>query len=352
MELEAIHQEMLEEISDSYQKSPGFPAYDFTRAFALAVLSLDGDVEAAESRLDPDLLEGDDLDLYVYQHAGITRRQAGYAEAEMMYLGTGVITEGDAFATETGLMFYALENRTNPGQTFRARAEEPGAAWNVAIGAITVMPVQIAGVEMVSNVNAASGGADAESDEALRERFYDTLRHPSNGGNIYAYRQWALSVEGVGRAMVFPTPEGPNTVEVCIVDRNGTMPTEDLIAEVQDVIDPNHNGDGTGEAPIGAVCTVMAPEELGVSVEVTLTLADGAEQSAVQAAAVLSIRAAISAAALAGGVLRYASLADAVMVDGVADFTGLYVNGTTRSISPGDREIPVCRGVLIHYAGT
>ena len=42
-DVETIHQEMLAELSDSYQKTPGFPAFDFLRAFALAAASLAGD---------------------------------------------------------------------------------------------------------------------------------------------------------------------------------------------------------------------------------------------------------------------------------------------------------------------
>ena len=53
---------MLNAISDRYQKTTGFPAYDFTRAFALAVLSLDGDIELAEANLDVDNLTGVALD--------------------------------------------------------------------------------------------------------------------------------------------------------------------------------------------------------------------------------------------------------------------------------------------------
>lgn len=64
LELEQIHEDMLNAIHDRYQKTLGFPAYDFTRAFALAVLSLDGDVEVAERRLNVENLTGQELDLF------------------------------------------------------------------------------------------------------------------------------------------------------------------------------------------------------------------------------------------------------------------------------------------------
>ena len=52
LDLAEIHQQMLDGIGERYQKTTGFPAYDFTRAFAIAVLSLDSDIAVAEEKLD------------------------------------------------------------------------------------------------------------------------------------------------------------------------------------------------------------------------------------------------------------------------------------------------------------
>ena len=74
LELNQVHKDMLSAISDKYQKTAGFPAYDFTAAFALAILSLDADISAAEAHADVDNLTGVDLDEYIKQHRGMFRK--------------------------------------------------------------------------------------------------------------------------------------------------------------------------------------------------------------------------------------------------------------------------------------
>lgn len=58
LEFDTVHREMLARIPDRYQKTAGFPAYDFTAAFAQAVLSLDDDIATAEANLNVDNLTG------------------------------------------------------------------------------------------------------------------------------------------------------------------------------------------------------------------------------------------------------------------------------------------------------
>ena len=70
-DVNTIHREMLEELDSTYQRTPGFPAFDFTRAFALGLASLEDDVAAAEARLDPENLTGTDLERYVWQHRAV-----------------------------------------------------------------------------------------------------------------------------------------------------------------------------------------------------------------------------------------------------------------------------------------
>ena len=75
-------------------------------------------------------------------------------------------------------------------------------------------------------------------------------------GNIYHYKKWALEVAGVGDAKIKPLWDGDNTVKVVIINSNKEVPSSDLINAVQNHIDPDSNGLGLGEAPIGAYCTV------------------------------------------------------------------------------------------------
>ena len=349
MSLTELHEAMLEDLDDSWQKTPGFPAYDFTRAFALAAQSLSGDVEAAEDRLDPDLLTGYDLDTYVWQHRGLSRKYGTNASATLRVVsGSGTVHAGDAFQTVSGILFYADETVTvGTGDTFTVTAAEAGAAGNVSAGEIAYMPVTIPGIGSVVNDAAASGGYDDETDDELRGRFYLSMRYPANGGNVAAYQEWAMSVEGVGRAVVVPTPRGPNSVDVYLVDANGAPAGEALVASVQELIDPNEAGDGAGTAPIGAVCTVQAAEDVDVDVAVTIVLEEDADGDTVRAAVEASLGQAVAAAGLSGGILRYVAMANAVMVEGVADFSGLTLNGEEASITVESTEVPVIGEVTV-----
>ena len=220
LDLQQVHQEMLDRIDNRYQKTVGFPAYDFTRAFALAVLSLDGDIAIAEANLRIENMTGQWLDDYILQHSGLVRKYGTYATTNLRVVtGAGEIQAGDLFSTLSGVEFYATtDGYYEEGDTFPVRAYVAGESGNVDAGTITFFPVTIAGIAAVTNDAPAAGGYDAESDDDFRDRFLDYLQNPNNGGNQNAYIQWAMSVAGVGRVRVFPQALGKNTVEVCIVD--------------------------------------------------------------------------------------------------------------------------------------
>ena len=346
LELEQIHEDMLNAIHDRYQKTLGFPAYDFTRAFALAVLSLDGDVEVAERRLNVENLTGQELDLFVFQHRGLSRRYATYATATLRVVtGSGTIQAGALFSTASGVEFYATTDGSyTEGDTFPVRAYLAGESGNVEAGTITYMPVAIAGIAAVTNDAPATGGYDEESDDELRERYYNDLRNPNNGGNQQAYIAWALSVPGVGRVRIFPQALGANTVEVCIVDATMEAADSSLISQVQELIDPNNNGDGAGEAPIGAVATVTTAAEVAISVSATIVLAEEADLGTVTEAVKTNLTEYLREITFAEGTtyVSYAQLSSVVSsTEGVLDQSGLQVNGGSVNIPLTDRQVPV-----------
>ena len=340
---------MLEALDPSYQRTPGFPAFDFTRAFALGLASLEEDVEKAEARLDPENLTGADLERYVWQHRAVERKQAAYASGTLrVTAGAGRIYAGALFATAAGVQFMADgDQNVETGDTFAVSAVEPGSAGNAAAGTVIAMPVTIQGIGGIVNDEAFTGGYDQESDEELRARYYEVLQRPANGGNVYQYEQWAKAVEGVGRVFVYPTPRGPNTVDVTLVDSNGNPADSDLIAEVQAMLDPNHNGDGMGEAPIGAVCTVGPAATKAVDFDVAVSQEPGIGDTgdAIREALAVLIR----KTALEGGPLKAIAAADAVMVEGVTDIIWLRMNGGTWAVRFDEGEIPVLGEVTVSY---
>lgn len=82
----------------------------------------------------------------------------------------------------------------------------------------------------------ATGGTDAESDASLLARLLDLIRRPPAGGNQYDYKKWALSVDGVTSAFVYPLRRGLGTVDVAITSGD-SLPIDETVRAVQDYID-------------------------------------------------------------------------------------------------------------------
>ena len=155
--------------------------------------------------------------------------------------------------------------------------------------------------------SALSGGADIETDDALRARLIARIQQPPQGGSDYDYVAWALAVEGVTRAWCYPAELGLGTVTVRFVRDNddSLIPDTTEVAAVQAHIDALR--------PVTAQVTVVAPVAVAlnftiggldpatstVRAAVEAELADLILREAVPGGTILlsHIRAAISAAA-------------------------------------------------------
>ena len=148
---------------------------------------------------------------------------------------------------------------------------------------------------------------------------------------------------------IFPQALGANTVEVCIVDANMEPAASSIIQNVQTLIDPNNNGDGAGEAPIGAVCTVTTAAALSVSVSASVTLFDGYDLSAVTENIRTELTAYLRKIAFKDfPYLSYAQVGRRIAsAEGVMDYSGLLMNGGTINVPLGDRQTPVLGEVAV-----
>ena len=84
------------------------------------------------------------------------------------------------------------------------------------------------------------GGADLESDDALRARMIQRIQAPGHGGNEADYLGWAKSIASITRAWVFPLYDGPGSVRVYVandayVGANLASPSD--VSAVQSYID-------------------------------------------------------------------------------------------------------------------
>lgn len=93
-----------------------------------------------------------------------------------------------------------------------------GANGNADAGTVLTLDVNIAGVEaQLTLIEAATGGADIEDEEAFRSRGLLSWQEPPQGGSDTDYEKWALEVSGVTRAWVKRRLNGAGTVGVYIM---------------------------------------------------------------------------------------------------------------------------------------
>ncbi len=336
--IDTIHEQILDNLDDEYQKTVGFPAFDITRTVAVALSSLSDDIDKAAALTDADNLSGEYLDKYVYQHKGIlTATGAGDIN----------IPVGTLFETASGIQFQSTQSVS--GSLFcqiPIEAVYGGAAGNVAAGAITVIPITIAGLATITNADATTGGYRAETDDELRERYYLALQQPITSGNKYHYQAWAMEVDGVGQAKVFPLSNGANTVEVCIIGNDGKPAGSSLVAAVQNYIDPASSGTGEGVAPIGAHCTVTAAQGKAVNVSAQVTVLSGYDKTAVLAEMQKQVDEYFADIALKQDYVSYAKIGNLLLgIAGVEDYSTLRINSGTSNIALTERQVPV-RGTV------
>ena len=116
-------------------------------------------------------------------------------------------------------------------------------------------------------------GEDEASDDEVKTTYFDYIANKSEGANIAQYKQWLNEFEGVGAYKIVPTWNGANTVKVSILGETKESPTPELIASVQEYLDPNKEGLGEGKAPIGAIVTVDGGTNAYIDVKANITLA-------------------------------------------------------------------------------
>jgi len=348
--VDTIHSTLLSSISDTYQKTEGYPTYDLTRAFAIEALALLTEAQTVESKLDVDNLTGDELTRFVSQRKGITRKAATYATCVLSVTGTGTIATGNLFESTGNVQFTATETKTiTTSGTVTVQAVTAGETGNVGANSITAIPVTIAGITAVTNVNAAVGGYAEETDTALRKRYYEALQEPATSGNIYHYKQWAKSVSGVGDAKVFPLWNGDNTVQVVIINSNMGVADSALIATVQAYIDPSISGTGEGQAPIGAYCTVASATGLSINISVTVSLISGYVLADVKTAIENNVISYLKSIAFVQNYVSYAKIGNAIIdTEGVSDYSNLLVNSGTANITVGDKAVAILGTVTVN----
>lgn len=239
------------------------------------------------------------------KESGITRREATAAVKRADFTDDA----GQAAVVRIGTRWSTV-SRTNP-ITYRVTAQYEQNDAPVAgayeltcetLGTIgqeytgPIIPVDfVKGVATATMSTTLIPGRDAETDDELRERYFDEMSAKAFGGNISDYRNKTREIIGVGDLQIYPVWNGGGTVKLSIVDTAFRAASDEFVQEVQNLIDPVNasgvQGDGLGIAPIDHKVTVVAPEEVTVNITASIVLQVPYEVGQVQPAVEQAIEA-------------------------------------------------------------
>lgn len=225
---------------------------------------------------------GDALDNRVAEQ-GVTRYRPTYAVKKVAFAdenGNPVsVPLGARFSTvsDTSPINYAItapytEDGVVVAGSYEATCEEPGVIGNGYSGnLINITFIQgLASAYMSTTLVPAR---NEETDDELRDRYFEALDQKAFGGNIADYREKIRDIPGVGDVQIYPTWNGGGTVKVSIVDPTYGACEPEFVKSVQDKVDPEiSKGEGLGIAPIGHTVTVSTPDEVGIYVSADITL--------------------------------------------------------------------------------
>ena len=268
-----ILEDMLTQVDDSFDKGEGSV---IGSALGPAAWYLEGvyeELSQVQQNAYAPTAVGDSLDL-ITEGRGIIRKPATPAIRQGTF--NIAIEAGSRFSTvneEDSLIYDSGDLISGSGDTwiYEMTCETPGAEGNSYTG--DLIPVtNIEGLISATLGEVITPGEDEESDDALRARYEASFQTPAFGGNISAYRNQILAIQGVGAVQVYPAWQGGGTVLCSILTPDYTPASPTVVEQVQNIICPPVEGENTpsslgfGFAPIGAAVTIKTAESVTVDI--------------------------------------------------------------------------------------
>lgn len=342
---EVILQRMLDRVSDQMDKREGSIIYD---ALAPAAVELQLMYIELDAVLNESFSDTASRDFLIKRAAerGLSPKAATYAVLKGEF--NIDVSVGSRFSCSD--LNYVVTEEVSTG-VFKLRCETIGVIGNKNFG--DLIPIDyIEGLETASLTELLIPGEDEEETEKFRTRYFNSFDSQAFGGNVADYTEKTDALPGVGSCKVYPVWNGGGTVKLVILDSQFQTPSVDLIAEVQEAIDPvGHGGEGLGLAPIGHVVTVVGAENVTINIASTITYTDGYDF----ASSIEAIKAAIDEyfdelrkgwESEAAVIVRISQIETRLLsLPEILDIQYTTINASDRNISLESHQIPV-RGTV------
>lgn len=261
----------------------------------------------------------------------VTLTDAGNAGPFNVSPGQLWVASTASLSTSTPLRFLNATGGTLPqGGTLSitVAAEFPGAAYNVANGAITSLLTSLPGVTVANSPGAGSWvstqGADVESDIALSTRCMNRWPSIGIGATAAVFDYWSRTASAeVTRTKVAPNGTTGGQVDIWIAGTSGAVSAGALSA-VQAYI--------AARIPIGSTQNTVNATGVTVTIAGTVYVA-AAQSTAAQAAIAANLQALIAATAI-GGTLYLSAVSAAIgRASGVRNVASLTLNGSAADLA-------------------
>ena len=239
------------------------------RVIAGAAHGLHGHLGYLARQLFPDSADAENLERWA-SIWGVQRKTAVGATGDATFTGsdTATIPLGTKLLRADGVEYETTESGAISGTTatLPVQATLEGSLSNADPGVTLNLSSPLAGIDSAATAAAGlSGGADQETDEALRDRVLRRIQDPPQGGSAADYESWALEVPAVTRAFALELYLGLGTVGVTFTTDNeaSSIPSSEKVAEVAAYIEERR--------PATAAVTVFAPVAVNLDPDITLT---------------------------------------------------------------------------------
>lgn len=170
---------------------------------------------------------------------------------------------------------YTITEKLETEGEYTAVCETAGTIGNKPEG--NLIPIEyIAGLQSAKCAEVVVFGEDEEDTESFRARYLASFNTQAYGGNIQDYQEKVSAIPGVGGVKVYPVWQGGGTVKVVFSTSENTVPSAELVSDVQEILDPvPYQQQGVGVAPIGHRVTVEGAKESAVNIGLNIVFGGG-----------------------------------------------------------------------------
>ncbi len=272
MTFESIMESMLANVPNDLDKREGSVIWD---ALAPAAVELETAYKMLDYTWNQSFADTADRAFLVLRarERGMAPTAATYAILKGVFVPTTASVSGKRFNLGD-YNFQVGDAIEGEAGSYQMICETAGTGGNATLG--TMIPIDhVEGLQSATATEVLIPGEDEEDTEAFRTRYLAEFTTSRFGGNIAQYIDWVMALDGVGGVRVARRTTSSRTITVTIIDSNYDAASAALIASVQNSLDPNGDGSGTGIAPIGHEVSVVSAGETTINVYIEVEFDTG-----------------------------------------------------------------------------